>query len=439
MSWSNEASQAQPSCILYQNGGTTLIDIPRSIAAAQGTSQSPCCQNIISCPPITSPFPSNEPKSTAAKASLEARNLVAAHDELNLCCVSEALSDLQNAYTRDWCLPRSVLPQDSATGSKRKASDLHRNARVDFHVPEPSIQPMQHLAAADSANHQLYELRWDAHAHPSDDSTPSNCSPDRIGPWTHHLANHSAHPRTLQILSEHHQADSFIIPPSASLYLGDCSDSRPFHSAVRAEAQRLNTSPLFDCIIMDPPWPNASVTRARKNKKSGYQTSPTVWDIRQLIFETDVNVLLSKGGLMAIWITNNPRVRELVLGEDGLFDSWDVKLEEEWLWIKTTNTGDPVTPLQSLWRKPYEVLLLGRKRDLNSEGNDETSEVKRRVMAGVPDLHSRKPCLKDLIAPLMPDSNDYRALEVFARYLVAGWWSWGNEVLKFNHQQCWAS
>jgi hypothetical protein len=64
--------------------------------------------------------------------------------------------------------------------------------------------------------------------------------------------------------------------------------------------------------------------------------------------------------------------------------------------------------------------------------------VKRRVIAAVPDIHSRKPCLKTLLEPYLVDSNDYSALEVFSRYLVSKWMSWGNEVLKYNWDGYWA-
>ncbi len=37
----------------------------------------------------------------------------------------------------------------------------------------------------------------------------------------------------------------------------------------------------------------------------------------------------------------------------------------------------------------------------------------------------------------MPDPSDYQALEIFARNLTAGWWSCGDEVLKFNWEGCW--
>ncbi|KAJ9627941.1 hypothetical protein H2203_003160 [Taxawa tesnikishii (nom. ined.)] len=190
---------------------------------------------------------------------------------------------------------------------------------------------------------------------------------------------------------------------------------------------------------MDPPWPNASVRRTKKSGNAPYQVVDSLWDLGNLVFETNLDMLLAEGGLVGIWITNKPAVRDFVLGEDGIFATWGVELEEEWLWVKTTRKGEPVTAIYSLWRKPYEVLLLGRKRKHGDYAGETTRDVTRRVIAGVPDLHSRKPCLKELIEPLMPDPSRYHALEVFARYLVSGWWSWGNEVLKFNYEGWWQS
>ena len=116
-------------------------------------------------------------------------------------------------------------------------------------------------------------------------------------------------------------------------------------------------------------------------------------------------------------------------------------MEEEWVWLKVTSNGEPVTELDGLWRKPYEVLLVGRKR-LGDEtgrknGAGEGREVKRRLLVAVPDLHSRKPNLRELIEPMMPDPRGCRALEVFARILTARWWAWGDECLKYNWTEFW--
>lgn len=131
-------------------------------------------------------------------------------------------------------------------------------------------------------------------------------------------------------------------------------------------------------------------------------------------------------------------------GDRGLFAHWGVQLAEEWVWVKTTVKGELVFDLEGGWRRPWEVLLVGRQ---HSEGSGQ-GEVKRRIIAGVPDLHSRKPNLKGLFEKLffkeeLRNGEDkvgektYEALEIFARNLTAGWWSWGDEVLKFQGKECW--
>jgi N6-adenosine-specific RNA methylase IME4 len=134
---------------------------------------------------------------------------------------------------------------------------------------------------------------------------------------------------------------------------------------------------------------------------------------------------------IGIWITNKPSIRALILSPTGLFATWGVTLVEEWLWLKTTTSGTPVTPIDGVWRKPYEVFLLGKKI-----AGPESAGVTRRVIVGVPDLHSRKPCLKALLERLILREG-YEALEVFARNLTAGWHSWGDQVLMFNWEGCW--
>ncbi|KAL1303518.1 hypothetical protein AAFC00_006893 [Neodothiora populina] len=352
-------------------------------------------------------------------------------DQLYTDVISQALLKLQSNHHQDWCLPRAIAYQPSLSGTKRKAND-----EVDL----PTI--LKHLAAAEEKAPQVKQLnlRWVKevdqedceHQHSSKDSC--HCH-EITEPWDHHISNSARHPRKLQVSSSEYKPTNFIIPPGASFYHADCALSMPFHTAVRKQARSEQTASRFECIVIDPPWPNSSVSRARR---SGYVTAPTMWDIRQMVFDMDIDVLLADNGLIAVWITNKPAVRNLVLGEDGFFESWGVTLEEEWLWVKTTRSGVPVSPLNALWRKPYEVLLLGRKQPREQPNDDSDSQsIRRRVIAGVPDLHSRKPCLKELIDPLMPRHSNGRTLEVFARYLIADWWSWGNETLKFNHERCW--
>lgn len=186
---------------------------------------------------------------------------------------------------------------------------------------------------------------------------------------------------------------------------------------------------------------------------------------------------MGEGGVVVVWITNREGFREIVLGSEkeeesgggggdgrggggrggGLFRKWGVELVEEWVWIKTTVKGEPICALEGGWRKPWEGLLIGRRKNGNGEGGNgnETrrGEVKRRIIAGVPDLHSRKPNVRGLFERLLlQDQNgglrgglvwgverqEVRSAEIFARNLTAGWWSWGDEVLKFQAEECWA-
>jgi N6-adenosine-specific RNA methylase IME4 len=188
-------------------------------------------------------------------------------------------------------------------------------------------------------------------------------------------------------------------------------------------SQEYDKSRFFDLILLDPPWENRSAKR-----HAAYETH----SVQNLVEEMDLANYLQPGGLVGIWVTNKSAHHELVLGSGGIFQSLNVSLIEEWIWIKTTSNGEPVTQLDGIWRKPYEVLLLGRAPESRLQIVQPAEKVSRRVIAGVPDFHSRKPCLKTLIEPFLP--KEYQALEVFARYLVQGWTSWGNEVLKYNYE-----
>ena len=219
----------------------------------------------------------------------------------------------------------------------------------------------------------------------------------------------------------------FLVPPGSAFLLGDCADSAAFRAVVRGAHEGDAQSRRFHFILLDPPWPNASARR-----KHAYRRPPSLRELARLIEGMDLDSQISSGGFVGIWITNKPAIRALVLEPGGIFDVLNVGLVEEWIWIKTTVSGDPVSDMDSAWRKPYEVLLLGKAPSSSLVAAEHAEHIVRRVIAGVPDLHSRKPCLKPLIESLLLKSSEYNALEIFARNLVAGWWSWGDEVLKFN-------
>ena len=108
-----------------------------------------------------------------------------------------------------------------------------------------------------------------------------------------------------------------------------------------------------------------------------------------------------------------------------------------------TSHGEPVVDLNSSFRKPYEILLIARKN-----GGDNLTDIpERKVIIAVPGYHSQKPCLKGLLSLRMRLTvgifdrilpNGYKACELYARNLVEGWMSVGDECLKFMREDYWS-
>lgn len=234
-------------------------------------------------------------------------------------------------------------------------------------------------------------------------------------------------------------SQTYSIPSKTAFYMANIDNASvsDFSTAAQLSLSTPTASAgpgQFDFVILDPPWGNRSVKRSGKYNTVRYDENP------MLALQDTLGKHIAPGGLVACWITNNDHARECAL---AAFDAWGVNLVEEWSWLKTTVNGLPVTDLEGLWRKPYEILCLGRQVDSSVESGDLMTalqgEVVRRIIIAVPDLHSRKPCLKELVEPLMPIPAEYRALEIFARNLTAGWWSWGNEAIKYNWEGYWHS
>ncbi|KAI2624731.1 MT-A70-domain-containing protein [Xylaria nigripes] len=204
--------------------------------------------------------------------------------------------------------------------------------------------------------------------------------------------------------------------------------SHPISGTVQSQREAfLRTSPRFDLIVLDPPWPSRSV----KRKTDSYTTVYNVEDARRLLLQIPITSRLKRNGLVAIWITNKAAILDLLVAPGGVFAQWDLEPIGEWTWVKVTSAGEPVLDVNSTWRKPWERLLIARER------GSLISVPSAKVMLGVPDIHSRKPNLRGLFEEILPEG--YLGLEVFARNLTAGWWGWGNEVFFFQQQHHWVA
>lgn len=408
-------SSTTKSAILYQNPTKTitLFDIPFSISLAQGTNEHPSNAQIYSSPALPTPFLSTEPKSEKAKANvlrMKGGTDAGFPEEL----LFEALKEIKSERKGTWCLQRDIRPsQNMSQDGKRKFDDepeliMHQASNEATRIQEPFS-----ICALPTAQFQI-----------------------TIKSLMNRLV-YNPHSSSVSLVVEVPDA-TFNVPPKAGFFITTIALTAipSFRKAASTfyPIPSLTAGPgQFDFILLDPPWNNRSVRRS-----ANYETLlPGQSEALEALCDI-MGSHIAPGGLVACWITNKKSVKAVAL---NLLEAWDVELIEEWAWLKTTVEGAPVTEITGLWRKPYEILLLGRKRKVFEDGRKNTSQgaqVVKRIIVAVPDLHSRKPHLKELIEPLMQDWMNYRALEIFARNLTAGWWAWGDEALKFNWQGWWS-
>ena len=368
--------------ILYRNEAGTifLLDLPASLQNGQNAI------NVLrSSAALKSPYLNTEPKGAKREAALAAISPGersyhhALQWEISL-ALAEIRDNMRTGSQREsWCHPRSalitysefVLPHDVSVSTSTVPAILSTTERRT-----------NFASLNDLANNMVFNVQ----------------------PTT----------ATINVTA----AGNFAIPPRSTFLPASLGLGFPVFSASRELFSPNDIG--FDLILMDPPWSNRSARHAGAYKMQENQAQDP--------FEQALRVVksfIAPKGCVAVWVTNKSSIRARVIKS---FLSLGYHLQEHWLWIKVTSHGEPVTQLDGVWRRPYETLLL-----LREEGQFGQPECK--VIAAVPDLHSRKPCLKMLFDKLLPPG--YRALELFARSLTAGWWSWGDEVLKFQHESHW--
>ena len=412
--------------ILYRNAERTitLLDLPKSIENAQELSGFPSIEQyrLCSSEPPEVPYPSTEPKSDRAKAKVRQTNSLYDMDDrpaTATTALNQALSEIAAHYHAEWCLSRitsSIIPgRDRNPYYCRSSTSMAASAvfRTSNKTPDVTI-PREMLESQKVT--ELLLLR------------PQSPNPARADCEICDIANTLVHNKSSQMLYLHCQSAIFHIPPKASFMLSRISDATVSAFSMAALALYPNITDTagrgqFDFILLDPPWQNRSIKRSAQYPMMAHSELMAV-------LSGQLEQHIAPGGVVACWVTNSKSTQDVAM---QAFDSWGIQLIGEWVWLKTTVHGVPVTEIKGLWRKPYELLLMGKKVDKNSSQPCRT--VHRSVIVAVPDRHSRKPSVKELIEPMLP--MDYRALEVFARNLTAGWSSWGDEVLKFSWEGHW--
>ncbi|KAL8906986.1 MAG: hypothetical protein Q9207_001672 [Kuettlingeria erythrocarpa] len=387
---------------------------------------------LYSSPPLEKPYPSIEPRSQKAKEEVKARLPRARSSDppFPQALLLEGLARVRAEYRFEFCSKRKIFSSER-TSSKRK-----RHESGDRKLLGESNE--QGDGSRRGTQKGLVALRAFEHRKPL--ILPSVATAEGYG--VAHIAEIAntvvSNPFELPaLLDDLETTERYRIPPLSVFILSTIGKREV--SVFSKSAYKLLPEPSmsaapgqFDFILLDPPWDNKSARRSRQ-----YQTQRKAEEDPLRVLADTLGKHIAPGGVVACWITNKQSVRDSAI---QAFETWGVELVEEWAWLKTTVHGDPICAIDGLMRRPYETLLVGRHMDLAiaQEDNLATNDAKKyRLILGVPDLHSRKPCLKTLIEPMMKNISSYRALEIFARNLTAGWWSWGDEVLKYNRESYW--
>lgn len=379
---------------------------------------------MFSSPALKTPYQPTEPKSEAARANVMRRmksSLVECPEGLLL----QALEHIKKNYDAEWCLPRKVSPLVFTRQRRKRKFGGNEVANDGASAEEPMIEiPMYNSLLNSTTNGRYIAL---------DKNVPNDFS--NVQRITHRwIHNPHSCPVSLSIKSVE---QTYVIPPESAFCLMNINEDSvaDFSTAARSlySTPTASAGPgQFDLILLDPPWDNRSVRRSREYNTICKNADP------MNVLQDMLGEHIAPEALIACWITNKKSTRDYAI---QTFNMWGVELTEEWIWLKTTINGQPVTDIKGLWRKPYEVLLLGRKSDHQPGAQNLSSSVEhglcKRVIVTVPDFHSRKPCLKTLLEPMITDPTGYRALEIFARNLTSGWCSWGNEPIRYNWQGYW--
>ncbi|CAH1176496.1 unnamed protein product [Phaedon cochleariae] len=202
----------------------------------------------------------------------------------------------------------------------------------------------------------------------------------------------------------------YLFPENSTFY---AKDVRHIHEHLQSN--------YFDFILLDPPWWNKYIRRKRKKSNDAYNMMFNL-DLKNIPIEN----IMKPNGLVAVWCTNSEQNFNYLV--NIIFPKWNIQYIGKWYWMKITNQGKPVCPFsEPPGKQPYEKIVFGCTE--RSQPNPKDGQL----VVSVPSaIHSHKPPLIEIMQDFLP-ANPV-CLEIFARYLLPGWTSYGNEVLRLQHE-----
>lgn len=232
------------------------------------------------------------------------------------------------------------------------------------------------------------------------------------------IANEGSYDIEAEILNH-----KYIIPRRSCFYM---SDMQQIDSLIPADSDC-----GFNLIVIDPPWENGSA-----HQKLRYPTLPN----RHFLSLPIKELCHTSGALVALWVTNREKLRSFV--ENDLFPKWGVTYAASFFWLKVKSNGMLTSELDLFHHRPYECLLLGYcdRKDTHSGNSTRFNPLPdNRVFISIPGDYSRKPPIGELLLDYVPGLMPARCVELFAREIIPGWTSWGNEPLHFQDSRYFVS
>ncbi|KAG9150389.1 hypothetical protein Leryth_014572 [Lithospermum erythrorhizon] len=309
---------------------------------------------------------------------------------------------------------RSILlrAHEALLGDQR-ILDIIKNLRNEtslaqeiFHANEVSLldlcqSPFYHIT-----------LSFDHHFHRNGDpSIVRHCQKSSVLLFNNMVANETNREGEAEFLD-----NKYIIPRQSCFYM---SDLEHMHNLIPAKSDC-----GYNLIVIDPPWENSSA-----RQKHRYQTLPN----RYFLSIPVKQLTHSAGALVALWVTNREKLRSFV--ENELFSAWGVKHVANFFWLKVKADGSLISDMDLFHHRPYECLILGYCGVKDTEVSTLKSIPDNKVFVSVPGEYSRKPPLGELLKEYTPGLDSACCIELFAREMISGWTSWGNEPLHFQNSK----
>lgn len=203
---------------------------------------------------------------------------------------------------------------------------------------------------------------------------------------------------------------NFIFPSNCKFYCKDVSAINDYLS-----------NEQYDLIVLDPPWWNKYVRRKKAKTNDGYQMM-----FNDDIKELPIDSLLKRGGIVVVWCTNSKQHLDAIHSE--FFPKWKVNFVARLFWLKVTQSGETVCKFsEPPGKQPFEQIIIG---SINIQS--ELQFLNDKIVVSIPSaLHSHKPPLTEILKSHLPENP--KCLEIFARYLLPNWTSFGLEAIRFQH------